>query len=153
MPTWIVVGTMIFLHLLAAPPAMAADLAATLLLPEGGQARPFEVALDEVSVRAPGSASRLAGVPALASAEAVRLHAELLGKNTGQEVELVLYEAGQPRHQFTRRILTRQVLAHLAPGMDPALLAAAHGVVSKGACPSRRVSTSLRFRPWAERWR
>lgn len=132
LPTLVVVGTMFLFHLLAPTPAMSADLAATLLLPEGGQTRPFEVALNEVSVRAPGSASRLSAVPALASAEAIRLHAQLLTQTTGNEVELVLYEAGQPRHQFTRRILTRQVLAHLAPGMDPALLAATHGVVSKG---------------------
>lgn len=129
---WIVVGVVFLSHLLAASSATAAGLAATLLLPESGQMRSFEVALNEVSVRAPGSASRLSEVPALASAEAIRLHAELLAQTTGNEVELVLYEAGQPRHSFSRRILTRRVLAHLAPGMDPALLAGAHGVVSKG---------------------
>lgn len=133
LPAWLALGAMTILNLLAsASPLTAADLPATLLLPEGGQTKAFQVALDEISVRPPNTASRVAGVPSLASAEAIRLHAELLGKTSGNEVELVLYEAGQPRQQFTRRILTRQVLAHLAPGMNPQLLAAAHGVVSKG---------------------
>jgi len=113
-------------------PAEAAEFAGAHSISEGGRPANYEVALDEISVRPLKAVSRAQSVAAFASAEAVRVHAELLARTTGQEVELVLYQAGKPRTELTRRVLTRQVLVHLAPGMDAAALATAIGAVSKG---------------------
>ncbi|MFM8470119.1 MAG: S8 family serine peptidase [Limisphaerales bacterium] len=84
------------------------------------------MALDEVQIRTRDS-YQSAPVAGLAQVDAVRLHAELLSRTTGNEVELVLYEAGAARGLATRRILTKQVLVRLAPGMQPGPLAAAGG--------------------------
>ncbi len=133
LPGWLGASALALFGLLApVREAAATDLAATHLVSEAGRLVSFDMALNEISVRPPNAGARPQEVAGLATAEAVRLHAELLTQTTGQEVELVLYEAGKPRDQFTRRLLTRQVLVHLAPGMDAAVVAAAHGVVSKG---------------------
>ncbi|MEN9576130.1 MAG: hypothetical protein RL514_3985 [Verrucomicrobiota bacterium] len=133
LPGWVGVGALTLFSLLSpVRESRAAALAATHLVSEAGRPISFDVALNEISVRPPGAGSRPQEVPGLATAEAVRLHAQLLAQTTGQEVELVLYETGKPRDQFTRRLLTRQVLVHLAPGMDAVALATAHGAVSKG---------------------
>ena len=42
----------------------------------------------------------------------------------------MLYERGVARNEFTRRILTQEVLAQLVPGSDPHLLVAATGALS-----------------------
>ena len=122
----------LLLGVTAAKVATAADLTATQQIFESGRVRSFEVAINELSVRTAGHGLVPQEVNGLATAEAVRLHAQLLAQTTGAEVELVLYEAGRPRDQFTRRVLTRQVLAHLAPGTDPAVVAGLSGSVAKG---------------------
>lgn len=133
LPAWLGIGALVLFGLLAPVPGLgAAELAGTHLIYEAGRAVSYEVALDEISVRPRNSVSRAQAVDGLATAEAVRLHAELLAQTTAQEVELVLYPTGQPRNQFTRRILTRQVLVRLAPGMDAGLLAVVVGAASKG---------------------
>jgi subtilisin family serine protease len=107
-------------------PAFAQTLQPTYTLRDGGQTRTFEVALDEVNVRAATATQPLA-VTAFASANAIQTHAELLTRTTGNETELVLYEAGQPRSAATRRVLTKQVLVRVAPGTQAGLLALATG--------------------------
>jgi subtilisin-like proprotein convertase family protein len=107
-------------------PAFAQTLQPTYTLRDGGQTRTFEVALDEVNVRAATVTKPLA-VTAFASANAIQTHAELLTRTTGNETELVLYEAGQPRSAATRRVLTKQVLVRVAPGTQAGLLALATG--------------------------
>ena len=88
--------------------------------------------MTEISVTAPGTGQRLLAVAGQPTAEAMRLHAMEVARATGQEVELVLYEAGKPRTEATRRILTRQVLAKLTPGANPVAVAAAVAAVSRG---------------------
>ena len=75
-----------------------------------GQLREFEVARDELyfANAAPGG---IPGTP-FGSAEEARLHAVELRRNAGAEVALVLYERGVPRNEFSRRILTPQVVVH-----------------------------------------
>lgn len=51
--------------------------------------------------------------------------AKLLESLTGLPVELILYEQGRARDEFSRRILTRKLVVELAPGLDPAVLQAA----------------------------
>lgn len=45
------------------------------------------------------------------------------------EPELVLYEQGVKKTEYTKRTVTRQILVELKPGTDPAALAAKHGAV------------------------
>lgn len=92
--------------------SIAATLHDTYRVHDRGQRREFEVARDEFY--SPGwPPARLSHAP-LPSAEASRKLAVEVRKHTGAPVALVLYERGVPRNEFTRRILTPQVLAQLA---------------------------------------
>ena len=57
-----------------------------------------------------------------------RLRAQAVGDTDTRE--LVLYPKDAPRTEWTRRVLTREVLARLAPGTDAAALARAIGAVA-----------------------
>jgi subtilisin-like proprotein convertase family protein len=120
--------------------ALQAQTNATLRAPryevaDGGQRRIFEIALDEVHVRvAPGSPVRQV-VPLdqrAATAEGVRAVAESRAKSRADAAELVLYEAGQPRSAATRRLLTKEILVRVRPGVSPAAIAEANGLVFRG---------------------
>ena len=101
-------------------------------LSDHGQPRLFEIATDELHVVTRTGARRVEQFAPLASAEAVRQHADARRRATGDEYELVLYEAGRPRNEFTRRLLTRRLAVQLAPGTDHQALAVAAGAVSRG---------------------
>ncbi len=122
------------LLLLAGPFAHAQALRSIYTLLDGGQSRAFEIALDEVHVRSVNSVQAIR-FDSMAQADAVRLHAELLSTTTGKETELVLYEAGAAREVASRRVLTKQVLVRLAPGMAAGPLAAASGATVGGEVP------------------
>lgn len=107
-------------------PAIAQSLQPSYSLRDGGQTRTFEVALNEVNVRT-ANANRPHVLSALANANAIQTHADLLARTTGYETELVLYEVGRPRSAASRRVLTKQVLVRVAPGTEVALLALATG--------------------------
>lgn len=98
-----------------------------LWIEDGGFERQFVVALDELSVTEPEGRRAPRTVTAVRSLADIRQRAVQLEGDTGQEVELVLYEAGRARNAYTRRTLTRQVLVRLAPGGDAQALAAAVG--------------------------
>ena len=97
-----------------------------------GQPRAFEVAADEVWVVTRAGAHRSEKIEPRADAEAVRQYADTLRKETGDEVRLVLYEVGAPRTEYSRRVLTKEVLVQLAKDTDPNALAAGVGGVSRG---------------------
>jgi len=122
------------LVLSAATEIHAQGLKSTYVVQDGGQSRTLEVALDQVHVRS-GNTARTIQVNSLAQPDSVRLHAQLLSQTSGEEAELVLYEAGRARGPFTVRVLTKQVLVRLAPGMAAGPLAAAAGVTVKGEVP------------------
>ncbi len=92
---------------------------------DGGQPRDFETATDELGVLGPNQ--RVLTFERLDSAEAVRQRAEALRQTAGEEVALVLYKHGLPRHEFTRRLLTRQVIMQLAEGVEASAVARAVG--------------------------
>ncbi|MFA6544337.1 MAG: S8 family serine peptidase [Limisphaerales bacterium] len=117
---------LLFLFFLSDTTAFAQVLRGVYTLQDGGQTRVFEVALDEVYVRSQNSAQTIP-VAAFGQVDAVRTHAELLTRTTGNETELVLYEAGRPRDVASRRVLTKQVLVRMAPGAVPGPLAAMSG--------------------------
>jgi subtilisin-like proprotein convertase family protein len=96
-------------------------------LSDRGRSRLFEIAKDELHV-----ARHVERIASLANAEAVRQHAAARQRATGNEYELVLYEVGQPRNEFTRRLLTKLVAVRLAPGSDHQALAASVGARSRG---------------------
>jgi subtilisin family serine protease len=64
----------------------------------------------------------------IVSPGAPRLRAQAVGDNEIRE--LVLYPKGAARNQWTRRVLTREVLVRLAPGTDAAAIARAVGAVA-----------------------
>lgn len=135
LPGWLAAGLLVLCSLLVpVRETGAAELAATHLISESGRLIAFEVALDEVHVR---SRATLQTIPvvAFAQADAVRMHAELLTQTTGNETELVLYEVGQARGVHSRRVLTKQVLVRLAPGMASGPLAAAAGAAVGAEIP------------------
>ncbi len=104
----------------------------------GGRERDFEVATDELEVHDAQHRARKVAVAGAANAEAARLAASRHTQTTGEEADLVLYEAGGPRNEFTRRVLTKQLAVRLKPGANPAALAARLGLVSGGEHPSAK---------------
>ena len=56
----------------------------------------------------------------------MRQKAEAQSRITGEETQLVLYERGRERNEFTQRILTGTIVVRLKPGADPLRIAAAH---------------------------
>jgi uncharacterized repeat protein (TIGR01451 family) len=99
---------------------------------DSGQPRVFEVALDEVHITTRAREHIPRKIPQQANAEAVRRYADALRRQTGDEVELVLYEVDAPRNEFSRRILTKQVLVQLAAGQNAHDLAASVGATTQG---------------------
>ena len=90
---------------------------------DGGVKRTFEVAPDELgSIGADGRGAVEKAVPR-ASAEALRKAARV-GR------DFILYESGRAHTPFTRRWLTRRVLAKLADGADANTVAASVGAVA-----------------------
>ncbi|MEK7686690.1 MAG: S8 family serine peptidase [Verrucomicrobiota bacterium] len=125
MPSWLAIG---------------ATAAGAVILPpdqyqisDHGQPRIFEVATDELRLTRQDHRRTLLKMPPLAGAEQVRQYVEALPKAVGDEVEIILYEVNAPRNEFTRRVLTRQVLVRLQEGTDPAGLARAVGAASSSA--------------------
>ncbi len=117
--------------------AVTASVAAELdrdryQLSDRGRPGLFEIAKDELHVVPRAGARRIEKLAPFANTEAVRQHADARRRATGDEYELVLYEVGQPRNEFTRRLLTKRVAVQLAPGADHAALAAAAGGRSRG---------------------
>lgn len=99
----------------------------TYRIQDGAQPRQFELALDELYVLGPGRAESLT-VPARASARDMIAHAARLRQTTaGARVCLVLYEAGRPRNEYTRRVVTGRLTLQARPGADVAAIAAAAG--------------------------
>ncbi len=83
---------------------------------DGGFERRFEVALDELSVPAQGGRQVSRAVAAAGSLAEIRERAIRWKQDTGEDVELVLYEVGAKRTPYSRRVLTKQVLVRAEPG-------------------------------------
>ncbi len=85
---------------------------------DGGFERDFEVALDELSVSARGGRQVSRSVSKAGSLADIRRRAIQWNQDTGEDVELVLYEVGQKRTPYSRRVLTKQVLVQTEAGTD-----------------------------------
>lgn len=102
--------------------AVSAHAQEVIDVPEGGVPRRFEIARDELFVTSPAGLRFIERVPAKRTAADLKREAARLQQARGGEAQLVLYEAGRPRSDASRRILTRKSLVVLEPGADPALL-------------------------------
>jgi subtilisin-like proprotein convertase family protein len=101
----------------------------SVVLFDAGQPRRFELAADELHFRDRAGASWVQRLPVEYSFQRAAARAVGLSAATGAEVKLVLYPAGTPRTELTRRLLTRQVLLRLTPGTSAeAVLAGVPGV-------------------------
>src|SRR5436190_1210186 len=109
---------------LLAAAAPAAPIKSEYRIHQPGLAVPFEIATDELQTRGQRQPEK---VPPQADAEAVRQHADKISKDRGTETELVLYPKGAIRTEHNRRILTKDVLVHLEPGVDSRILATSVG--------------------------
>src|SRR6266436_2547043 len=107
-----------------APVIWAAGLGLQCDIGDHGQRRTLILATDELQVVGKRHSERI--IPAN-DAQALRRQADALSRQLGKEVRLVLYAQGSARTDFTRRILTRDVLLHVEPGARPQALAQAYG--------------------------
>ena len=87
------------------------------MIQDGGQSRTFDLALDELWLD--GTNAPLWKFASTPDSDALRTLASARQRSQSNNVSLVLYEAGTPRNEFTRRLLTREVLVHLDSGTDP----------------------------------
>lgn len=117
-------------------PSFGAELTARdYQIRDRGLPRQFEVALDEWWIASP-NARRVETILPQPNAQALRQRAAAWRQATGHEVELVLYEKGARRTAFSRRILTRRVLAELSSGVDADALATLTGATAHSAVTS-----------------
>ncbi|MBK8091267.1 MAG: S8 family serine peptidase [Verrucomicrobiaceae bacterium] len=95
---------------------------------EGGKVRGFDLALDELeSKEAQGAKKGRTARQAKNLGEMCQLAREAEAAAGGGAHDLILYEAGKPRTEATRRVLTRQVLLRVGEGFDASLALKAVG--------------------------
>ena len=111
----------------------AESVSLKLVIRDGGQSRPFELALDELWID--GTNAPLWRFAPTRDTEALRSVASARQGSETNPVSLVLYEAGTARNEFTRRLLTRDVLVRLDPGADGERVAAGVGVAALRKLP------------------
>ena len=122
--------------LLAALPAAVhaqatlTDAQAAFDIQDGGHRRRFELALDELAEKGAGGRQRAARIAKTGrTLGELRQRAREAEAATGTQQDIVLYEAGKPHNESTRRVLTRRVLVKAGPGFDlNAAAAAVHAV-------------------------
>lgn len=110
--------------------AQVAPEPASYRILDGGYVRSFEVARDELRVVTRSGRHEFRRIPATASVSELKHYAASLRRATGEEADLILYESGARRNEYTRRVLTREVLVTLEPGADAGAAAKAAGAVS-----------------------
>ena len=120
-----VLGALVWLGAFPAPGGVAHPLGGPWRIQDAGQARDFDIALDQLQEA--GTGQHVVHFSPLASAQALCDKASEHGAVTGSELRLVLFERGVTRDDWARRILTRAVLAQLQPEANPQSIAAAVG--------------------------
>jgi subtilisin-like proprotein convertase family protein len=99
---------------------------------DSGLERTFEAALDEIAVVDRDGRREVRSIASAADMEGVVRSARALRAQTGQRTELILYEVGRERNEYTRRYLTGSVLVELEPSVDVQTLAADFGARTDG---------------------
>ena len=99
----------------------------------GGAKQIFELATDELYLRLPDDTQRVVSIPKSSTPEAFAAAIEKARAEHGVEPELVLYPVGASRNEFSRRIVTREVVVN-APSRERAdAMAQAKGLVFRKA--------------------
>lgn len=109
-------------------PAWTFALDRPVSIEDGGYPRYFEIARDELQVTTRTGERTLHLAQPLSDRTALQTRANTLSSDPTEEVELVLYEVGVDRNEFTRRILTRDVLVRLDDNTLAPTIAAALGL-------------------------
>lgn len=117
----------------------AVPLPSEFQIRSSGQLRTFELATDELWVQV-GARREIRAIPPVADSAALLAEARRTQDALAQPTGLVLYLKGLPRSPFTRAILTREVLAELAPGTDAGALAS-----RVGAAPPAKIAWTSNY--------
>ena len=112
---------------------LAPFLSAPIALQGGGIDQKFELATDQLYLRGRDGASSLLQIPQTNTPEAFAAAIEKVRADHGSEPELVLYTIGFPRNEYTRRIVTREVVVNAPTRAEADVLAAAQGLVFQKA--------------------
>jgi subtilisin-like proprotein convertase family protein len=110
---------------------LAPFLSAPITLQDGGIEQKFELVTDQLYIRGRDGASGLLQIPQTNTPEAFASAIEKARSENGIEPELVLYHIGFPRNEYTRRIVTREVVVNAPNRAEADALAAAQGLVFK----------------------
>ncbi|MBU0679124.1 MAG: S8 family serine peptidase [Verrucomicrobia bacterium] len=87
------------------------------ILKDGGVPREFELALDEVQVVGVSGRHEQVRTAVFQDVQGIRNYAAERRTKTGADMRLVLYEKGKGKSDFTRRVLTGDILVRMAdPG-------------------------------------
>ena len=125
--TWsqLPVATMARLQKYASTPAVVAD---------AGMVRNFRLAMDELYVRDPET-GKGKGVTVASASDLLALMAQMekLQSETGLVPELVMYEDGVKRNEFTRRVVTRELMLESASQATADQAAKSAGLVFRDA--------------------
>jgi uncharacterized repeat protein (TIGR01451 family) len=117
-------------------PAFAAPPVPTeFRLHNRGQDRIFDVSLSEIWVTVGEQRRELHKIAPLASPQEALAAAEQARFANGRPAGLVLRERGGPDSEFSRALLTRDVLARIAPPADPQALATVLGATAATPLP------------------
>ncbi len=126
----------VFLGVLLAVLAAEAIHAETYEIDEGGSRRRFELAMDEVRVVASGRKGGRGELRRIASqrdGHAMKRYVRDMAVRPGEKAQLVLYEAGRPRSEWTRYFVTDGIVVKLGPDADIKAIA----VSADGYCAGR----------------
>jgi subtilisin family serine protease len=104
-------------------------MSAPITMSHGGAKQIFELATDELYLRLPDGSQRVVTIPKATTPEAFAAAIEKARAEHGIEPELVLYPAGAPRNEFSRRIVTRDVVISTDSKAEADALAREGGLV------------------------
>ena len=113
--------------LVQAQTASATANGGTYEIADHGHRRTFVLAMDELQ---PVGERHPVKIPPATNQAQVEAQAEALSRQLGGEARPVLYEQGKPRAEWSRRILTRDVLVEVTAGTEVGAMARASGAVS-----------------------
>ena len=104
-------------------------LSAPITMSHGGAKQIFELATDELYLRLPNGSQSVVSIPKVSTPEDFAVAIEKARVEHGVEPELVLYIAGAPRNEFSRRIVTRDVVISADSRAEADALAREGGLV------------------------
>lgn len=112
---------------------LASFFSAPVAFQDGGSVLEFELSTDQLYLRGSDGASRILAIPKANTPEEFIASIEKARAEHGTEPELVLYPVGALRNEYSRRIVTREVVVN-APSREKAdEMAQAKGLVFRKA--------------------